>query len=209
MVCTMPSCTDKVANGSETDIDCGGSCSDRCADDQKCVADGDCTSTFCREGLCVSACSNQIHDATEADVDCGGACSGKCAEGKSCTTGADCETAYCNGGVCVPHCANSAKDEGETDVDCGGSCSTKCSGGRACGVDGDCKSGTCLGMQCAANPADQGCSNHMTDGSETDMDCGGGGCNACGNNQICLLDSDCAAYLKCRDDQGMKRCQLP
>jgi hypothetical protein len=209
MVCTLPSCTDSVANGSETDIDCGGSCSDKCANDQKCMADGDCASTFCRKGLCVSACNNSIKDGTEADVDCGGSCSAKCAEGQPCGTGDDCASAYCTSAVCVSHCATSAKDGDETDIDCGGSCSTKCSGGRACSVDGDCTSGACFGKLCVANSADPGCFDQMTDGSETDLDCGGGACDACGNKQSCLLDSDCSPFLKCTGSPGTKTCQLP
>jgi hypothetical protein len=31
----------------------------------------------------------------------------------------------------------------------------------------------------------------MTDGKETDTDCGGGECNQCPNGKKCLVDSDC------------------
>src|SRR5690606_23685710 len=46
------SCTDGVQNGTETDVDCGGSCGP-CADGQSCGAPADCTSGYCNRGECV------------------------------------------------------------------------------------------------------------------------------------------------------------
>ncbi len=48
------SCTDGVRNGTETDVDCGGSCG-RCGIDAACQANGDCDNGQCAAGLC-SAC---------------------------------------------------------------------------------------------------------------------------------------------------------
>lgn len=48
------SCTDGQKNGSETDVDCGGSCG-RCALDAACQQNGDCVNGQCVMGLC-SAC---------------------------------------------------------------------------------------------------------------------------------------------------------
>ena len=68
--------------------------------------------------------------------------------------------------VCVPaHCQNRVQDtaNGETGVDCGGDCGS-----------------------CPAN-----CTDNIQNQDETDVDCGGGQCNACLDNQACLSDDDC------------------
>ncbi len=50
--CQAPSCTDRVRNGTETDVDCGGSCPG-CALCQGCATNGDCTSGTCNStGRC-------------------------------------------------------------------------------------------------------------------------------------------------------------
>ena len=40
-------CEDGVKNGSETDVDCGGSCNSTCAEGQGCIDNADCTSSNC------------------------------------------------------------------------------------------------------------------------------------------------------------------
>lgn len=42
-----PPCQDGVKNNTETDIDCGGSCSTKCAEGQSCLEADDCTSANC------------------------------------------------------------------------------------------------------------------------------------------------------------------
>jgi hypothetical protein len=44
-------CSDGVKNGTETGIDCGGSCP-RCATGQSCTSPNDCASAFCSGGTC-------------------------------------------------------------------------------------------------------------------------------------------------------------
>ena len=93
-----PSCTDGIKNGSETGIDCGGSC-------QACTT-----------------CGDGVKNGNETGVDCGGSCS-PCT---SCNdnvkngneTGIDC------GGSCLacPTCNDGIKNGTETGVDCGGTC---------------------------------------------------------------------------------------
>jgi hypothetical protein len=53
---TAPTCTDNIKNGSETDIDCGGSCK-ACALGQACGKGGDCASYGCVAGKCTYATS--------------------------------------------------------------------------------------------------------------------------------------------------------
>ena len=49
---TVPSCTDGVRNGTETDIDCGGSCAADCANGRLCSVNADCQSNNCVSGTC-------------------------------------------------------------------------------------------------------------------------------------------------------------
>ena len=50
--CELPTCTDAITNGTETDVDCGGECEADCDDGEACEVDGDCTSSFCDDGVC-------------------------------------------------------------------------------------------------------------------------------------------------------------
>ena len=51
-----PTCTDGVKNGTETDIDCGGSCPE-CANGKACQGAGDCASGKCVSQVC-RACAD-------------------------------------------------------------------------------------------------------------------------------------------------------
>jgi hypothetical protein len=51
----VPTCTDNIQNGGETDIDCGGPCPD-CGLTQHCLGNGDCASGVCIGGTC--GCGN-------------------------------------------------------------------------------------------------------------------------------------------------------
>jgi hypothetical protein len=98
--CAAAGCTDKVKNGTETDVDCGGTCSG-CAAGKVCGVDADCASKTCASGLCKATCTDVAKNGAETDVDCGGADCGPCASGKLCLTGTDCETGRCTGGKCA------------------------------------------------------------------------------------------------------------
>ncbi len=77
----LASCTDGTKNGAETDVDCGGTCSD-CANGKTCATSADCQSAYCASGVCQSTdvCSNGIQDDDEDGVDCGGDCSTPCSD---------------------------------------------------------------------------------------------------------------------------------
>jgi hypothetical protein len=125
----VPQCKDGMKNGDETDVDCGGTCTNRCPDDKACVQHGDCASGACspctKAGCTGSVCSmprcdDHVANGTETDTDCGGSCIDKCADGKECSAGSDCTSTFCSKGVCVAQCTSAAKDGSETDIDCGG-----------------------------------------------------------------------------------------
>jgi cellulase/cellobiase CelA1 len=50
-----PTCTDGLRNGTETGIDCGGSCTTRCANGTPCVVNADCSSNACVSSVCQAA----------------------------------------------------------------------------------------------------------------------------------------------------------
>jgi len=61
-------CSDGVKNGTETDVDCGGSCP-RCGSGRACTGRNDCRSAYCPDGTC-AACT--------ADTDCPSDAAGGC-----------------------------------------------------------------------------------------------------------------------------------
>jgi hypothetical protein len=95
-------CFDRVQDGNESDVDCGGTCAVACAGGAHCLAPSDCDSQYCGAGgICgAPSCSDQVIDGFESDVDCGGAC-GPCALGKMCNESADCPANHvCSGNRC-------------------------------------------------------------------------------------------------------------
>lgn len=51
-VCAAPSCSDGFENGTETDVDCGGSCATKCAVGESCAVNADCQSGMCSNTVC-------------------------------------------------------------------------------------------------------------------------------------------------------------
>jgi hypothetical protein len=143
-------CLDGKQDGSETDVDCGGTCS-RCADGKKCTSGADCSSNTCTAGVCAEpTCSDAAKDGKETDIDCGGTCT-PCADGKSCSFASDCASGVCTAGLCQASTCNDSVTNGmETGIDCGGPC-PKCPDGQPCMTTADCASTICEGMLCKSN----------------------------------------------------------
>jgi hypothetical protein len=67
-------CHDRVLDGDEADIDCGGSC-DACAGDQTCAVPADCQSEQCEGAVCAApSCDDGVTDGFETSPDFGGPC---------------------------------------------------------------------------------------------------------------------------------------
>ena len=89
-------CTDRLRDGTETDIDCGGGTCATCAADNACGVAADCESGACDAGKCrAPSCTDGLRDGFESDVDCGAAC-GPCTAGQTCAVNADCASGHCN-----------------------------------------------------------------------------------------------------------------
>ncbi len=185
----------------ETDIDCGDTCP-VCDIGKKCRLNDDCTSEYCKAGICVQAtCTDGIRNQHEGDIDCGGPCNESCADGRKCNENPDCLPAsFCDEGTCKyqpDHCLNRLVDGGETGLNCGGSCSNKCKADESCLSNSDCISNECFSGKCN----DATCEDNRKNNKETDIDCGGKNCDKCEAGRICNNDADCTSDY-CDDLNG-------
>ena len=173
-------CDDKVQNGQETDVDCGGGTCGVCGKGEKCQEDDDCFPDFICDPnpmlrRCVDrpTCVDKQQNGTETDVDCGGDECPKCGQRQRCRQWSDCATGECVGFPGPP------RDGGVGD------------GGA---VDGAAKDG---GAVDGGAPRTKGtcdwpvhCDNRMEDEGETDVDCGGT-CAQCKDQRRCSAPTDC------------------
>jgi len=191
-------CDNGIQDGDETDVDCGGSCADRCGGGQGCGSDDDCESNQCTPGMTCEApsCTNLVLDGDETDVDCGGGTCPPCDNGETCEEGPDCESGMCDAGTCVgPSCSDGMTNGSETDVDCGGNSCPPCDNGEMCNEGSDCQSEMCDQGTCGG----PSCTDGMLNADETDVDCGGPACPPCDDGEMCDEGPDCESTM-C--DQG-------
>jgi plastocyanin len=175
----------------------------------ECIVGGDCATGVCGvDHTCAPvSCGDGTKNGAETDVDCGGPLCGKCMMGLTCAIGGDCMEGVCNPVLktcSAPSCTDGVKNSDETDVDCGGLTCNDCITGQACGNPADCASKVCTGvpLTCKA-PL---CDDLVTNGNETDKDCGGPDCGDCANGQLCSAGNDCQS-LVCSGTP--KTCQMP
>ncbi len=174
-VCLAPTSADKVKNGDETDIDCGGTSGRGCAIKKGCEADGDCASGLsCSRGLCLKPA------------------------GTACAAAAECAHGICAGATgakscrAAPACNDGLKNGDETGIDCGGSCAATglaCASGKGCVRDGDCASGLCMATGLCAKSS---CTDVRLSGTEVGVDCGGA-CGPCPTGTLSLDAASCAS----------------
>ena len=169
-----------------------------CADGEKCVENGDCSSDKCTDRICRALSSTDgIRNGNETDIDCGGAppeSTPRCATGKACLQTGDCDAVLCTGNVCAAPAANDGIKNGtETGVDCGGAAPTnapRCVVGGTCAATTDCDAVLCTGGVCQPPSHGDGIKN----GNETGPDCGGpDAINRCGEGVGCAATTDCDA----------------
>jgi len=163
-------CTNGVTDGTETDVDCGGSC-EGCELNESCEEDADCLSDYCSsDGVCLDAdCDDGEENGDETDVDCGGDDCEACENSDSCLEDSDCSSGNCKYNECVESldtCENEQLDSNEADTDCGGVCPDKCGEDSYCDIDSDCASGlSCVDDRCSVTePEDEQVSDTDGDG---------------------------------------------
>jgi hypothetical protein len=101
-------CQDKVKNGLETDVDCGGQTCAPCSAKQSCAQGSDCDSAICDAATkrCDAAsCSDGVINQAETDIDCGGENCNMCPNARKCRASTDCQSGVCQAKVCVPAAA--------------------------------------------------------------------------------------------------------
>jgi Dickkopf N-terminal cysteine-rich region len=193
--CAAPTCSDTVKNGTEINVDCGGSCA-ACGVGQTCTTNGQCSTMFCQNGLCTPpACGDAIKNGDETGVDCGGSCA-PCSDGNPCFQPSDCTSLTCSGNQCVPaSCSDGLLNGDEGGIDCGGSSCIPCGVGSSCNQGSDCQSGSCVGNVCQA----PGCSDGILNGLELGIDCGSAACGmGCPAGTTCGSDADCTSGTGCK-----------
>ena len=137
----------------ETDTDCGGECFG-CSLGARCNINSDCSSKFCKDGICTApSCNDTFKNGQETDIDCGGSCVVEgflCSIGQGCLSHKDCDTGFCSENYTCSGsgCSDGIRNGNETDVDCGGSLCTGCDVGSSCRADIDCESNYCLNGKC-------------------------------------------------------------
>ncbi|MCB9593142.1 MAG: hypothetical protein H6719_10450 [Sandaracinaceae bacterium] len=181
------SCDNRVFDGDESAVDCGGSCPP-CADGDSCRTADDCESGVCTRGRClVPTCTDGVRNGRETGRDCGGDC-GLCPGGEPCSSNDQCLSGRCRGGMCtMSDCEDGSMNGEETDVDCGGSVCPACNGGLVCDDNTDCTSLICAAGTCT----DAACNDSVQNQDETSVDCGGGVCPGCRDGLACNVDADC------------------
>ncbi|HRI68798.1 MAG TPA: hypothetical protein PK156_31430, partial [Polyangium sp.] len=181
------SCTDKIRNGTETDVDCGGLTCGPCGNGKRCEVSADCQSQLCND-LCLKAsCGDGVKNGDESGEDCGGSCA-PCAVGLPCNKETDCQTSSCMNDVCQEAtCSDMVTNGVETGVDCGGVVCPSCMNLEKCAINDDCQSSVCKDMVCQAPT----CLDDVQNGNETDLNCGGTQCAVCPLGKQCLIDADC------------------
>jgi hypothetical protein len=203
-ICVASAPADGLKNGDETDLDCGGSKAPACADGKACLVKSDCMSGVCTTKICqVPTKTDGVKNGNETGIDCGGTSTGapKCAAGQGCLTNVDCDNIKCD--TVQKKCLVAAHNDGirnldETGVDCGGPTATvmRCPTGQGCALTSDCANVLCTPgvLTCAAPSA----IDNLKNGSETDIDCGGGAptnAKRCPDDLICAADGDCASAV--------------
>jgi len=180
-LCLAPTCVDGVANGDESDVDCGGSACPTCGVGQACNSGADCAEGVCYVGgtdLCLApTCLDGVKNQDETGNDCGGATCGQCGAGQGCLSATDCAQGVCDLGasdLCLaPTCADGVQNQGESDADCGGSNCGGCGIGSVCAVNADCAGNACRTNLCVS-PIPiyaPNCDGWLLDGWATRDDC--------------------------------------
>ena len=194
-VCVAAGCSDNIKNGTETDIDCGGSCAP-CAIGKVCAVLADCVVST---NVCVTnSCTGNVCTATNVADNTPTAAQ----------TAGDCQEVQCNGAGATKSVANNADVPASDGNPCtyetcsSGAISTGnepidticqttkfCNGGGACV---ECtKSTQCTDLNCVSNACVAAtCTDTIKNGSESDVDCGGT-CNDCKPGKACLIGTDC------------------
>jgi len=171
-------CGDMLQNGSETDVDCGGTDCPVCAQGKLCGAGTDCESTFCTDGVC-----------------CATACDGTCQACNNAGTEGTCGVAP--SGTTEPGCMDSMACDGAGL--CKGQLGAACAQGAQC-LSGFCADGVCCNSDCAGTceacniVITSGTCTMVADGMDPDSECATQAASTCGTSGTCNGAGACALH---------------
>ncbi len=179
-------------DGTETDIDCGGSCGATCANGQACAVNEDCLSDSCENDVCVTNCGDGIRQENE---DCDGTDmrSTACTEAGdfnggivSCTDECTFDTTLCT------FCGDGIRQESEA-------CDNADLGTETCASAGDFNGGT-LGCTDTCTLETSQCGN-CGDGTRSDSElCEGGDLNGQTCMGLGMVSGDLSCTATCTFD---------
>jgi plastocyanin len=184
--------TSGTGGATSTTSSAGGGGAGGCTDASSCPGeDTACRRRTCTEGTCgfadtplgTTIGAQTKGDCRSAVCDGAGAVIDVADELDTPDDGDDCTQDLCQGGV-PSHAPEPAR------TPCAGTSGLFCDGAGACVAcldDADCASGVCAQGACV--PAQ--CNDHVKNGGETDVDCGGPSCNGCLAGEACLVPADC------------------
>ncbi len=186
-----------------------------CISDRQCLS-GRCSTApgrdrRCEPVECVDGAKSTV--AREGDVDCGGLCSARCVTGQACAGTADCGAGMrCLNRICSPPLGVgstcTADDQCSTGICKTGTsttvktCVAPVYDGGSCSESRQCASQRCVTRKCVAPRSN----DLIKNGTETDVDCGGGSGISCTLGRACLWAGDCASGLLC---SPKSRCVKP
>ncbi|WP_437876669.1 hypothetical protein [Sorangium sp. So ce513] len=154
-------CPDGALNGNESDVDCGGSCTEKCDVGEMCRNDADCKTSICEGTRCQP--KRDLGQICDSDVKCtSGYCvDGVCCDG-ACTALCHACTAFLRGtgqdGYCGPVEAGRDPDE-----NCNAQDPTTCGNTGACDGNGACQQHPATTACTAASCSADGVTLHLAD----------------------------------------------
>lgn len=194
-------CSNGVADGTESDTDCGGGDCKRCRRGEECAVAADCENDACTKGICQDpGCGDEVQNGDETDIDCGGEVCSACSAPRACLLDRDCQSNNCDDNRCQPSsCDDNIQNGDETDTDCGGPDCKGCEVGDSCKVRSDCEAPPNAGSEsvacsdetetceliCGSTAAD--CNQSAHDGCEVTLATDTDHCGAC--DHACDLDN--------------------
>ncbi len=174
----------------------------QCATNSDCQANERCYGLECR-----IACTSD-NTCVPLGLLCSSSTNGVCVE---CTKVADCgPDQRCSGNECVPAVCVAGKgycydnrpytcSADRSNFSAGASCSS----GYRCTESGNTASCVAISPPPVTPPAQ--CTDGLWNGNETDVDCGGADCPACGGNAYCVINADCGG-LRCISEITGRHC---
>jgi beta-glucosidase-like glycosyl hydrolase len=181
-----PTCTDGVKNGSETDVDCGGSCPSKCANGKLCAINADCQSNNCVAGTCQAVANVPPTVSITAPVN-----GASVVAGSTITISAN--AADSDGTVTsVTFLAGATQVGQDTTSPYGISWAVPAGPAsysltaRAADNGGATTTSVAVGITATAS-----CTDTVKNGNETDVDCGGSCTSKCANGRACAVNADC------------------